>query len=98
MEEWRCCNLSIRPRWLPTLPQISDLIKDGREKRKWEFVFLAADEKGIQDGRSMGTTNFAYNVHQTKGVMRAAGMAVMNYCSTGVMGDQIDNLKDNDSK
>ena len=77
-----------------TKAQVSELIKEGREKRKWEFVFLAADEKGIQDGRSIGTTNFAYNVQQTKGVMRAAGQAVVAYCTTGIMGDQIDNLKD----
>ena len=74
--------------------QVSDMIKDGREKRKWEFVFLAADEGGIQDGRSIGTTNFAYNVQQTRGVMKAAGMAVMDYCSSGVMGSQMDDLKD----
>ncbi len=67
-------------------------------KRKWEFVFLAADENGIQDGRAMGTTNYAYNIQDTKHIMRAAGMAVMNYCSTGLMGNQIDDLKDKDSK
>lgn len=74
--------------------QISDLIKKNREERKWEFVFLAADESGIQDGRAIGTTNYQYSVANTKGVLRAAGAAVMAYCTTGIVGDQINDLKD----
>jgi Mg-chelatase subunit ChlD len=63
-----------------TKDQMSKLIKEQREKWNWEFLFLAADENGIADGRAMGIVHTqGYNVHQTKGMYADMSRRVYSY-------------------
>ncbi len=66
--------------------QIMEMIKDKKEKSKWEFIFLAANQDAIQAGMSMGIqAKDSFNFHATKQGVRS-GYGVMSNCVTSYRG------------
>ncbi len=60
--------------------QILEMIKEKKEKLKWEFIFLAANQDAIQAGMSMGIqAKDSFNFDATKKGVRS-GYGVMSNC------------------
>ena len=77
-----------------TRSKIFEMISHQRKEYNWEFIFLSADENGIQDAQSMGISgaNVALYAHSAKGIRSAnyaVSHAVSSYRSTGHTGDKM---------
>lgn len=65
-----------------TRPQINEMITHQRDKYKWEFIFLAANQDAIKTGGDMGISrsfNFAATGQFVKGVYASAARSVTSY-------------------
>jgi len=61
------------------LEDVKKLIEQQRTQWKWEFIFLASDEKSFEAGSQMGYQNVSrYGVNNTKGAYAAVSRAVIN--------------------
>jgi len=66
------------------LDNVKELIKQQRETWKWEFVFLATDEEGIQGGMNLGITHCsAFCAQNTRAAYDAVSKDLMSYRKTG---------------
>jgi len=77
-----------------TRSAILNMITHQREAYKWEFIFLSADENGIQDAHSLGislnnTALFGANSHGISSANYAASQAISSYRSCGVTGQSM---------
>jgi uncharacterized protein YegL len=62
--------------------KISEMIKDQREKNKWEVIFIGADESAMRDARAIGVGGPIYTMGNanpasfSKGVRGAGGQSI----------------------
>ena len=73
---------------------ILNMITHQREVYKWEFIFLSADENGIQDAQSIGisiynTALFGADSQGIGAANYAASQAVSSYRTSGITGQSM---------